>query len=285
MQRSQKLLSVVVMLLLAGVGYSRSIQAENTNNLYRSSTVIAMFDSALPQPVSLVGVSEPLLERAYTSETIGQLPPSTDEILAIEDPLQGYNRVMFAANDFFIMWLMRPVSRGYEFIIPLYFRELIGKIYDNSQMPSKVLSNLCRGRYTGAGIEFSRFLINSTIGIGGAYDPAYKWWDLKAYPSDFGATFADWGFKHGAYIVLPIQGSTSIRNGIGLIFDTATDPMFWISWFIIPFPINIAISGGLRVNGASLVISEYERLHYSSIDFYTTMRNYWYLRRIYEIEQ
>jgi phospholipid-binding lipoprotein MlaA len=284
MLRSKKLFSVV-MLLIAGVFYSGSVYAEETNDCHRSSTVIAMFDYALPQPVLLLGASEPLSEEAYTSESVGQIPPDTDEILEIKDPIQGYNRVMFAGNDFFIMWLIRPASRVYEFIIPLYIRERIGHIHDNTQMPRKVLSNLCRGKYAGAGIEFSRFLINTTVGIAGAYDPAYKWWDLKAYPSDFGAAFADWGFKHGAYIVLPIQGSTSVRNGVGLIFDTASDPIFWVSWFLVPFPVSIGISGGLRLNGGSLVIREYERMHFSSIDPYMTMRNYWYLRRIYDIEQ
>jgi phospholipid-binding lipoprotein MlaA len=244
-----------------------------------------MFDYGLPQPILLAEVSDPLSEPAYTSEDIGQRPPDTDKILEIYDPLQGFNRVMFVGNDFMIMWFIRPLSRGYEYIIPLYFRERIGSIYDNIQMPRKVLSNLCRARFEGAGIEFSRFLINTTVGIVGAYDPAYNWWQLRAYPSDFGAAFADWGFKHGAYIVLPIQGSTSVRNGLGLICDTATDPIFWVSWFLFPLPVSLGVSGGLRVNGASLAIREYERMHYSSIDPYMTMRNYWYLRRIYDIEQ
>lgn len=284
MLKSKNIITVV-MLLLAGVFYSSSINAESIDDQHRSSTVIAMFDDALPQPVLLVGVSEPLPEPAYTSESVGQLPPNTDEILEIQDPIQGFNRVMFVGNDFMIMWFIRPVSRGYEYIIPLYLRERIGSIYDNTQMPRKVLSNLCRGRYEGAGMEFYRFLINTTVGIAGAYDPAYDWWELRAYPSDFGAAFADWGLKHGAYIVLPIQGSTSVRNGVGLIFDTATDPIFWVSWFLCPLPVSLGVSGGLRVNGASLAIREYERMHFSSIDPYMTMRNYWYLRRIYDIEQ
>jgi phospholipid-binding lipoprotein MlaA len=284
MLKSKKIMTVVVLLLM-GVFYSNSINAESINNQHRSSTVIAMFDYGLPQPILLAEVSDPLSEPAYTSEGIGQRPPDTDKILEIYDPLQGFNRVMSAGNDFMIMLLIRPLSRGYEYIIPLYFRERIGSIYDNIQMPRKVLSNLCRARFEGAGIEFSRFLINTTVGIVGAYDPAYNWWQLRAYPSDFGAAFADWGFKHGAYIVLPIQGSTSVRNGLGLICDTATDPIFWVSWFLFPLPVSLGVSGGLRVNGASLAIREYERMHYSSIDPYMTMRNYWYLRRIYDIEQ
>ena len=284
MLKNKATISIIIM-FVTGLFYSTPVKAKKLDKLDHSYTTIAMFDYALPQPILLVGVAEPAQENAYTSETVTQLPPSTNDILEIEDPIQGFNRVMFTGNDFLIMWLIRPISRGYEYIIPLYFRERIGSIYDNTQMPRKVLSNLCRGKYEGAGTEFSRFLINTTVGIAGAYDPAYDWWKLRPYPSDFGATFADWGFEHGAYIVLPIQGSTSIRNGVGLILDTATDPIFWVSWFLIPFPVSIGISGGLRVNGASLAIREYERMHFSSIDPYMTMCNYWYLRRIYDIEQ
>ncbi len=269
-------------ILLCFGGFLRPVRAAAVTTPKSSSVLTASYHIPLP-PTFAFGVA--VDDEQFTSEEPDKLPIPLTVSLGIEDPLQGFNRVMFAGNDFLIMWVIRPVSTIYDYIIPLYFRERIGNIYDNLQMPRRVLSNLCRGRWNSSGIEFYRFLINTTVGIAGAYDPAMSWWQIAPQPSDFGAAFADWGFKHGAYIVLPIQGSTSVRDGIGLIFDTAADPLFWISWFLMPFPVSIGVNGGLRVNGASMVISDYERLHDSSIDLYITMRNYWYLRRVYEINR
>jgi len=277
---------ITVMMLLATLVFSWHITDTCAGEKSRSSAVSDLTAEAnCPPPVFMFG--SVVVNDHNHSVTISQqtMPISLNESLNIDDPMQGFNRVMFAGNDFLITWALRPISNVYGYIIPLYFRERIGHIYNNLQMPRKVLSNLCRGRWNDSGIEFYRFLINTTVGIAGAYDPAMQWWNITPRPSDFGATFADWGFEPGAYIVLPFLGSTSVRNGTGLIFDTASDPLFWISWFLLPFPVSIGVNGGLRVNGASLYLDEYERLRNSSIDPYMTMRNFWYIRRVYDINR
>jgi len=211
--------------------------------------------------------------------------PGIPVLLDIDDPLQGMNRVFFEFNDFVTMYGIRPASIAYEAVIPEYFRVRIGHIDDNLQMPRKVLSNLLRARWKPAGIEFSRFLINTTIGIAGAYDPAADWWRIQSRDSSFSAAFADWGISSGVILFIPIYGGITSTDIFGKAFDLAADPLFWVSMFIIPFPIGISIGGGFTLNSVSLSIEDYVRLREGTLDTYTALRNYIYVRRIYEFWQ
>lgn len=230
-------------------------------NIGNSVTLVAPIDSSIP------GV------------------PGIPELLDINDPLQGMNRAVFEFNDFITIWAIHPVSIVYETLIPEYFRVRLGYIDDNIQMPRKVLSNLFRARWEGAGIEFCRFLINTTIGIAGAYDPAADWWGIKSYDSSFAAAFADWGIPPGMILFIPIYGGITLTDIFGKACDLAADPLFWVSMFIIPFPIGISIGGGFTLNSVSLSIEDYLRLREGSLDTYIALRNYIYVRRIYEFWQ
>ena len=208
--------------------------------------------------------------------------PGIPELLEIHDPLQGMNRAVFEFNDFFILYAVRPLSFVYTSIIPEYLRERLDNIDNNLQMPRKVLSNLFRARWEAAGIEFYRFLINTTIGIAGAYDPAAEWWDIMSYDSSFAAAFADWGIPPGIILFIPIYGGITSTDIFGKLLDLAADPLFWVSLFVLPFPIGISIGGGFTLNSVSLSLDEYIRLRESAADPYITFRDFIYVRRIYE---
>ncbi len=208
--------------------------------------------------------------------------PGIPELLEINDPLQGMNRAVFEFNDVVVMYVIRPVSLVYNGIIPLYLRERLGNIDDNIQMPRKVLSNLFRARWEPAGIEFCRFLINTTVGIAGAYDPAADWWGIKSYDSSFAAAFAEWGIPPGIILFIPIYGGIVSTDIFGKILDLAADPLFWVSLFVLPFPIGMSISGGFTLNSISMSLDEYIMMRDAYMDPYIALRNYIYVRRIYE---
>ncbi|MBN1864287.1 MAG: VacJ family lipoprotein [Victivallales bacterium] len=208
--------------------------------------------------------------------------PGIPELLEIDDPLQGMNRAVFEFNDVVIMYAIRPISAVYTGIIPEYLRERLGNIDGNLQMPRKVLSNLLRARWEPAGIEFCRFLINTTVGIAGAYDPAADWWGLKSYDSSFAAAFAEWGIPPGIILFIPIYGGITSTDIFGKILDLAADPLFWASLFVIPFPIGISIGGGFTLNSVSMSLDDYIRMRDAYMDTYIALRNYIYVRRIYE---
>jgi phospholipid-binding lipoprotein MlaA len=211
--------------------------------------------------------------------------PGLPELLEIDDPLQGMNRVVFDFNDFVILYGIRPVSVVYNMILPEFLRERIASINDNIQMPRKVISNLIRARWSAAGTEFYRFLINTTIGIAGTYDAAVYWWNIFPHNSTFSAAFAEWGIPPGIILFVPIYGGITSTDIFGKVFDLAADPFFWVSMFVLPFPIGMSISGGLTLNSVSLTIDDYMRLRESTKDTYRALRDYIYIRRVYEFQR
>ena len=211
--------------------------------------------------------------------------PGIPELLDINDPLQGMNRAIFEFNDFLTLYFIYPLSTLWECIVPEYIRDKLGMIDDNIQMPRKVLSNLLRARWEAAGIEFSRFLINTTVGIVGMYDPAAEWWGIMPRDSNFSAMLAEWGVGPGIILFIPIYGGITSTDICGKILDLAADPIFWCSLFIIPFPIGLSIGGGFTLNSVSLSIEDYLRLREATLDTYIALRNYIYVRRIYEFWQ
>ena len=257
-------LYVVISLLLVSVSIDAKVAKDDKVNVVSEEINVEEFspiDSTLP------GV------------------PGIPELLDIDDPLQGMNRAVFEFNDFVTLYAIRPLSTVYEYVIPQYFRIRLGSIDDNIQMPRKVISNLLRARWAASGIEFCRFLINTTVGIVGAYDPAADWWGINAHDSSFSATFAEWGIPPGVILFIPIYGGITSTDIFGKAFDLAADPMFWISCFVIPFPIGISIGGGFTLNSVSLSIEDYMRLREATLDTYTSLRNYIYVRRTYEFFQ
>ena len=112
--------------------------------------------------------------------------------------------------------------------MPLYGIKRVRSFFDNILYPQRLFANLCQAKFSGAGIETVRFLTNTTIGIGGLWDPATDWFELEQHNEDFGQVFATWGIGPGAYIHLPIYGATNVRDGIGSIVDSAFDPRSYL---------------------------------------------------------
>jgi phospholipid-binding lipoprotein MlaA len=192
------------------------------------------------------------------------------------------NRAVFNFNDFVIVYGIQPISVVYNMILPQYIRERIGNVNDNIQMPRKLLSNLFRARWKPAEIEFYRFLINTTIGIAGIYDAALFFFALEPYDSTFSAMLADWNVGPGMILFVPIYGGITTTDIFGKVLDTAADPLFWVSMFLLPFPVGMGIRGGLTLNSVSLSIDDYMRLRESTKDTYRALRDYIYIRRMYD---
>jgi phospholipid-binding lipoprotein MlaA len=208
--------------------------------------------------------------------------PGLPVLLNIDDPLQGMNRAVFNFNDFVIVYGIQPISVVYNMILPQYIRERIGNVNDNIQMPRKLLSNLFRARWKPAEIEFYRFLINTTIAIAGIYDAALFFFALEPYDSTFSAMLADWNVGPGMILFVPIYGGITTTDIFGKVLDTAADPLFWVSMFLLPFPVGMGIRGGLTLNSVSLSIDDYMRLRESTKDTYRALRDYIYIRRMYD---
>ncbi len=183
-------------------------------------------------------------------------------VIAIPDPIQGYNRAIHGFNDGMYIYALRPTSKGWEFILPSAPRRCLQKFFLNLGMPVRFISCLLQAKIVGAGSELSRFVINTTIGIAGFFDPA-KAFGLPAYPEDFGQAFAVWGMGPGFYFVLPVYGPSSGRDALGKIFDLALNPVTYIPGATILE----------YVNTTSFVYRDIDDLRAAAIDPYSALRN------------
>lgn len=132
----------------------------------------------------------------------------------IWDPLEPVNRGVFWFNDQLYEYILRPLSKGYDYITPTPVQIGVKNFFRNLDAPIDFASNLLQLEFKEAGKSLARFVINTTVGVGGIFDVGKKC-DLPYQSQDFGTALAYWGVPHGFYLVLPGLGSSSLRDGIG----------------------------------------------------------------------
>lgn len=144
--------------------------------------------------------------------------------LAERDPLEKVNRGMWAVNQGADKVVIKPVTKVYRAIAPRPVRQGVSNVFSNLSEPWSFVNNLLQGKGERAGRNVERFLINSTIGIAGLWDPASKLGAPPA-PEDLGQTLAVWGVNGGPYLVLPLLGPSTLRDGIGSGVSAYADPV------------------------------------------------------------
>ncbi len=146
----------------------------------------------------------------------------------MKDPLESINRPISVFNYAVLYGIVQPIAWVHRHVVPKPARESIGKAFDNALYPMRLLNNLLQGKWGGAGRETQRFLINTTVGGLGLFDPAKSKWDILASREDFGQTLHKWGWRHSPYLVIPILGPSSVRDAVGLVGDNFADPLtYW----------------------------------------------------------
>lgn len=144
------------------------------------------------------------------------------------DPWQGFNRAMFTFNDTVDRWALKPLAKTYKFVMPDPLEMGVGNIFNNVREVPNTINGVLQGDFKGAAHDTGRLLVNTTIGIGGLLDVA-KYMNLPADdPEDFGQTLAVWGVGQGPYLVLPLLGPSTVRDGFGKPVDIYTNPITYI---------------------------------------------------------
>lgn len=139
------------------------------------------------------------------------------------DPFEDFNRSVYAFNMGLDKYLFKPVADGYKFITPDFMETGVSNFFSNLKGINVVLNDVLQGKFQQSAADAGRFLTNTTIGMGGLIDVASEF-GLHHNIEDFGQTLAVWGVEEGAYLVLPIMGPTTLRDGGGLIVDKAANP-------------------------------------------------------------
>ncbi|MCB1722209.1 MAG: VacJ family lipoprotein [Chromatiaceae bacterium] len=143
------------------------------------------------------------------------------------DPLEPYNRAAYSFNDMVDEAVLKPLAGGYAYITPDIVDRGITNFFDNLRDVRSAINNLLQLKIGRAFSDVGRVAINSTIGILGLMDVASNM-NLPSYKEDFGQTLGVWGFDSGPFIVLPLFGPSSARDGVGLVADWFTDPVTYI---------------------------------------------------------
>ena len=250
-------------------------------------------DSALlaesPRPASTVAPPDapasddgspavPMVAQAEPAPTEKPEPAPTDksETEGDEeyDPLEKFNEVMFEVNRQLDRFVLKPVAQVYRVIVPEPFEIMISNGFDNIAFVPRAVNSLLQGKWGGATREVGRFLINSTLGIGGLFDAA-KYWGIEKSREDFGQTLGVWGVPAGPYLVLPLMEPMTFRDGIGRGVDAAMNPLTWVGPSIW---ISLAMKVADTINDRALNLELFQGLEESVVDLYSAVRN-GYLRR------
>lgn len=140
-----------------------------------------------------------------------------------DDPWESTNRSVYAFNQTVDRTLLRPVAHTYDQITPKPAKRGISNFFDNLASPWVTGQLLLQGRFVDGSEQFGRFLINTVYGVGGLFDVADHN-NLPNHETDLGATFATWGWEDSRFVMLPLLGPATVRDGLGRATEMAVDP-------------------------------------------------------------
>jgi phospholipid-binding lipoprotein MlaA len=204
-----------------------------------------------------------------------------EEEVIVFDPIEPVNRGIFWFNDKLYFYLLKPVAKVYR-VVPERARVSVSKFFSNIYTPIRLVNALLQLKFKDTGTEFARFVMNTTIGIGGLFDPAKKYAGMEKKEEDFGQTLGRYGAGPGFYIVLPLFGPSNIRDGIGRIADAFLDPIYYLD---IKTGERIAIKAYYVVNTLSLDKDTYEGIKKDALDPYLFIRDAYAQKREGEIRK
>jgi phospholipid-binding lipoprotein MlaA len=193
------------------------------------------------------------------------------------DPLERVNRPIYRFNDVLDRRVARPVARAYVNVTPAPVRTGVSNFFRNLSSPSVIVNNLLQGKVTATFVATARTIVNSTIGIGGLFDPATRL-GIPTSDEDFGQTLGAWGVAYGPYLVLPILGPSSARDAVGFAGNYFMDPKSYIEDSYIRYGLTATSLLDLRVRllGSDEMLSR-------AFDPYVVMRSVYFQRREYQI--
>jgi len=197
-----------------------------------------------------------------------------DEELVIKDPFEGYNRFMFGVNNNIYKFVLNPLSKVYDFLVPKKIQGSVNNFVRAISTPKRFFNCIFQGKPKGAATELGRLLINSTLGIGGLFDPADRVFNLKQQDEDFAQTLGHYGMGAGTYLIWPVIGPSTTRESFGLVVDSALNPLLWLGIYdVSPEDGFNAITLTKRVNSYSHTTRDaYERLTENALDPYIALQ-------------
>lgn len=194
------------------------------------------------------------------------------------DPWEPLNRKVFAFNSAIDRGVAKPLAKAYAKVVPRPVRLGVTNFFSNLGQPVSALNALLQGRPKAAGQSLGRFVVNSTLGIGGIFDPATDA-NIPNQSADFGQTMGVWGWRNSRYLELPLFGPRTLRDGFGLVGDAPLSPLRQVS----DDPWRYGLQG-LQLVDLRTRLFAVDSMREGATDEYALIRDAWMQRRAYQIE-
>jgi phospholipid-binding lipoprotein MlaA len=266
-------------------------QPTNTLDNLQKETETTLMESAEGSLNEDIGIDDELFDPFDDSPTGAPIEEY--------DPLEPVNSVVFEFNYRLDKYVIKQVAKVYNLFIPPDVQQSFSNVFQNIRFFPRLLNNLLQAKFEGAGIEMSRFLINSTLGVGGLFDPAGIMFELKTPSEDLGQTLGTYGMGPGPFLMIPFFGPFTLRDGMGFIGDGLLDPF---NWFILPFiktnsipqlvqdrsnirTIRFGLTGGEAVNLRALNLEKFQGVEEGTLDLYGAIRNGYLQQRLNAIRE
>ncbi len=285
----------VSLIFLSGCATQKGTSSTLTPHIETGASPVLLTDASpktapSTEPIHETSLDEPLDPFAKPGEA------------AIEeyDPWEPLNSKIFDFNWQLDRWVLKPVAKGYNFVVPNIVQVGISNFFYNIRVTPRVMNNLFQGKFKGAGIEVGRFLINTTAGVGGVFDVA-RHFQLTTPEEDTGQTLGFYGIKPGPYVMVPLLGPFTVRDLVGYVGDIALNPVYWLMFPIIeidaipsvvPHPNRVTSSlilltarGIEVVNDRSLNLEKFQGVEGSTLDLYASVRNAYLQKRAQAIRE
>jgi phospholipid-binding lipoprotein MlaA len=209
-------------------------------------------------------------------------PATAVSVENFDDPLENTNRAVFGFNQQVDRIVLVPLATTYKTVVPGPVRDSVHDFLRNLDEPIIFANDVLQARPDLASTTLARFVVNSTIGIGGLWDPATKM-HLPYHSNDLGVTFAVWGIGSGPYLILPVLGPSNVRDAVGMVGDGYADPGNIIASDNHVVWAAFARAGTEGIDARSRNIKTLADIERTSLDYYATIRSLYRQRRAAQI--
>lgn len=191
---------------------------------------------------------------------------SADDEL-VWDPWEPMNRGIYEFNEFADRWVLEPLAKGYDYIVPEFVQRSVANFFDNLEYPVRLANDVLQLKYVKAFEDTGRFLTNTTLGLGGFLDVASAG-GFPKHDEDFGQTLGYWGVPPGPYLVIPFLGPSNVRDAVGALADTGAS----VHGYFIPFYASSGLFLYDKLNDRSRALESLAAERASAFDFYVASR-------------
>jgi phospholipid-binding lipoprotein MlaA len=210
-------------------------------------------------------------------------PDAVADFKQNNDPLEPTNRVFYAVNNGLDTVLLAPLARGYRYLVPQPVRNGLHNVLANISSPVLLANDMLETKPRRAGDTLMRFLINTSVGVGGVFDVANDW-GYPSHDADFGVTLALWGLPSGPFLFLPVLGPSNPRDAVGFGADILLDPLTYPSggsWTIFGY----SRYGVSALDGRERQLDNLAQIKKTALDPYATLRSLYSQYRAQQIEK